>query len=151
MGKGTLHLIRGRATILLAGLLAIMACSDSNGAPSEETHTPASAALIVDGTASDDPILLLAGTALPVEIKFFNVQGTEITGIEGDHFAKLTIAPSTLATVADVPGQNFHKTVTASSEVGSGIMTIGYGHDAAADELSFGPYNVTVVVAAGVE
>ena len=136
------------ATAVLAGLLVITACTDSNETPPEESHTPASAALVVDGTAAGDPILLIAGTAQAVEVKFYHDDGDEITDIEADHFARITFSPTTLATVADVPNQHFHKTVTGGAELGSGTVTIGYGHDEAADQLTFGPFAVTVVAAA---
>ena len=136
------------ATALLAGVLATTACSDSTETPPEETHTPASAALGVDGVLGSDNFLFLVGAAVPVEVKFYNDEGTEIIGIDDDHFATITFAPSTLATVADVAGEHFHKTVTGGAEIGSGTLTIGYGHDEAADELSFGPFTVSVVAAA---
>jgi hypothetical protein len=139
------------APTLLIGLLAVAACSDSTETPPEESHTPSSAALIVDGTAAGDPILLPAGATVPVEIKFYNDAGDEITGIEDSHFGKLTFDPATLATVADVPTQHFHKTLTVGGEATGGVVTIGYGHDEAADELSFGPFAVTVVLTADVQ
>ena len=136
------------APALLIGLLAVAACSDSNETPPEESHSPSSAALIVDGTPAGDPILLPAGATVPVEIKFYNDAGDEITGIEDSHFGNLTFDPSTLAAVADVPNQHFHKTLTVGGEVTGGVVTIGYGHDEAADELSFGPFAVSVVATA---
>lgn len=135
------------APALLAGLLTAPACS-GNVSPSAENHTPASAALVVDGTAGGDPILLVAGTAVPVEVKFYDDNGNEITNIEDGHFAKLTFAPATLATVADVPDRHFHKTVTGQAQPGGGTVIIGYGHDTQAAELTFGPYAVSVVAAA---
>jgi hypothetical protein len=133
---------------LLIGLLGIAACDDNNETPPEESHTPASAALVVDGNpvGEGDPVVLVAGSAVPVEVKFYHDDGDEITGIEDEHFARLTFTPSTLATVADVPNQHFHKIVTAGADIGNGTVTVGYGHDEAADELTFGPFTVTVVI-----
>jgi hypothetical protein len=130
---------------LLSGLLAIAACSD-NEAPPEEGHTPATAALVVDGNPVDQggQVVLVAGTTVPVEVKFYHDDGDEITGIEAEHFAKLTFTPETLATSEDVPDQHFHKQVTAGPDIGSGSITVGYGHDEEADELTF-PFTVTVV------
>lgn len=131
---------------LLSGLLAVAACGD-NEAPPEENHTPATAALVVDGNPVDQggQVVLVAGTTVPVEVKFYHDDGDEITGIEDDHFAKLTFTPETLAISEDVPDQHFHKQVTAGSEIGSGSITVGYGHDEDADQLTF-PFTVTVVV-----
>lgn len=132
---------------LLSGLLVIAACSD-NEAPPDEGHSPSSAALVVDGNpvAEGDPVVLVAGSDVPVEVKFYHDDGDEITGIEETHFASLTFTPSTIASAADVQDQHFHKTVTAGADIGTGTVTVGYGHDEAADELTFGPFTVTVVV-----
>jgi hypothetical protein len=132
---------------LLAGVLATTACGNGTETP-PETHAPVSAALEVNGVLSSDNFVFLVGAAVPVEVKFYDDEGAEITGIDDDHFATITFAPSTLATVADVAGEHFHKTVTGGGETGSGTLTIGYGHDEAADELSFGPFAVSVVAAA---
>jgi hypothetical protein len=138
--------MRRLSPALLSGLLAVAACSD-NEAPPEENHTPATAALVVDGNPVDQggQVILVAGTTVPVEVKFYHDDGDEITDIEDDHFAKLTFTPATLATSADVPDQHFHKDVTAGAEIGTGSITVGYGHDEEADQLTF-PFTVTVVV-----
>ncbi|MGH7497410.1 MAG: hypothetical protein ACREL3_00990 [Gemmatimonadales bacterium] len=132
----------------MAGLLSVTACSDSSGLAPNGPLTPVSAAVEVNGTISLDNTLLLAGSTAPAEVKFYRSDGQEITGIEGESFAKITFSPSTIATATDVPDEHFHKTVTAGSQPETGTMTIGYGHTEAADELSFGPYTVTVVLAA---
>lgn len=144
MGAGA-NLVRS-APALLAGLLAVTACGGSTETLPAEP--PESAALEVDGVLSGDNFLFAAGAIVPVEVKFYNDQGTEIAGTENDHFARITFAPSTLATVADVAGEHFHKTVTGGGELGSGTLTIGYGHDEGADELTFGPFTVSVVATA---
>lgn len=133
---------------LLIGLLAIAGCDDSNETPPEENHTPASAALVVDGNpvAEGETVVLVSGASVPVEVKFYHDDGDEITGIEDDHFARLTFTPEAIATSQDVQDQHFHKTVTAAGQIGTGSVTVGYGHDEEADQLTFGPFTVTVVV-----
>ena len=68
-----------------------------------------------------------------------------ITGIDADHHAGLSFTPATLANVARVADHNFQKDVTGQATVGTGTVLVGYGHDEAADELSFGPFPVSVV------
>ncbi len=62
--------------------------------------------------------------------------------------APLTFTPADLATTAEVADHHFQKDITAGAEPGTGTYMVGYGHDEAADELTFGPFDVMVVVAA---
>jgi hypothetical protein len=133
------------ALILIA---ALSACGGDETSP-EEGHTPASAAVFVGGIEVTDALLLPSGEAVRVEVKFYDEHGEEIPGIDATHFASLTFTPATLATVADVDGEHFQKDVTGGSEAGTGTYSVGYGHDEAADELSFGPYDASVVLVAG--
>lgn len=137
------------APALLTTLLAIVACSDG-GTTTPTALTPASAIIEVDGVATADNILLVAGATVPAEIRFYNSDGVEITGIEDESFAKITFAPTTMASAVDVPGEHFHKSLTAGSEIETGTAIIGFGRDASANDLSFGPYSVTVVAAADI-
>ena len=87
--------------------------------------------------------MLARGQTVRIEVRFYHDDGDLLTGIE-DHFAGLSFAPSALATVVRVAGTNYSFDVTAQNAAGSGTASVGYGHDAAADELSFGPFQVTV-------
>ena len=139
-----------RIAAVLVLSLAFAACGDDETGP-EEDHTPVDARLFVDGAdVSDGGLILIAGEPLRVEVRFFNDEGEEITGIDDDHHAGLTFTPSTLAAVASVDGENFQKDVTGQAEPGTGTVLVGYGHDEDADELNFGPYDVSVVVLPGV-
>jgi len=100
----------------------------------------------VNGTDVSDGLVLPAGETVRVEVRFIH-DGEFITGIEGEHHAGLTFAPGTLAIVASVADHNFQKDVTGQSSPGTGEVRVGYGHDEAADELSFGPFPVGVVAA----
>jgi hypothetical protein len=124
--------------------LTLAACG-SNEPPPEEGHTPANAALFVGDVNVSAALVLPAGETVRVEVRFLDDQGDVITGIEGDHHTKLTFTPAALATTASVDGQNFQKDVTAQADPATGTLTVGYGHDEAADELEFAPYDVTVV------
>lgn len=48
------------------------------------------------------------------------------------------------ATVASVSGQRFFCDVTAQNTAGTGQVRLDFGHDAAADEASFGPFSVSI-------
>ncbi len=123
--------------------LILSACGGDESGP-EEGHTPADAALFVGGVEVTDNLLMPAGGTLRVEVRFLDDEGEVITGIDDDHHAALTFSPSGLATAASVDGENFQKDVTARAELGAGTVTVGYGHDEDADELSFGPFTATV-------
>ena len=136
------------ATVLLLSL-ALAACGDDETGP-EEDHTPTRARLFVDGADVSESLILIAAEPLRVEVKFFNDEDEEITGIDDDHHAGLTFTPSSLGTVASVDGENFQKDVTGQADAGTGSVLVGYGHDEDADELNFGPYDVSVVVLPGI-
>ena len=101
--------------------------------------------MFIDGVDVTDDLVPAAGETVRLEVRFYREEGDQITGIENEHFAALTFTPSTLATTADVDGSHFQKDVTAAGRIAEGTYTIGYGHDEAADEESFGPYGVRVV------
>jgi len=133
------------STAIFLTAIAVAGCGDDETAP-EEGHTPDDAALFVNGTDVSDGLVLPAGETVRVEVRFIH-DGEFITGIEGEHHAGLTFSPGTLAIVASVADHNFQKDVTGQSSPGTGEVRVGYGHDEAADELSFGPFPVGVVAA----
>jgi hypothetical protein len=141
-------LCRFRLLPALLAALILAACSDDETGP-EESHTPERAAIFVDGIDASDNLLLPAGEPVRVEIRFYNDEDEEITGIDDDHFTSMTFLPEDFATVEDVTGENFQKDVTGGAAVGTGTFTVGYGHDEAADELDFGPFDATVVITGG--
>lgn len=139
---------RLRPAAMLLAVLAFAACSDDETGP-EEAHTPHRAAVFVGGVDVSENLLLPIGEAVRVEIRFYDDQDVEITGIDDDHFASITFTPGDFAAVADVAGEHFQKDVTGGAAVGTGTFLVGYGHDAAADEELFGPFDATVVATAG--
>jgi hypothetical protein len=136
-----------RLAVAAVGLLAFAACSDDETGP-EEAHTPHRAAVFVDGVDVSESLLLPIGEAVRVEIRFYDDQDVQITGIDDDHFASIAFTPGDFATVADVAGEHFQKDVTGGAAVGTATFLVGYGHDAAADEEQFGPFDATVVATA---
>jgi len=133
------------STAIFLPASAFAGCGDDETAP-DEGHAPDAAALFVNGTDVSDGLVLPAGETVRVEVRFIH-DGEFITGIEGEHHAGLTFSPGTLAIVASVADHNFQKDVTGQSSPGTGEVRVGYGHDEAADELSFGPFPVGVVAA----
>jgi hypothetical protein len=128
---------------ILMTALTIAGCGGDETTPPED-HTPSNAALFVGGLDVSNNLVLPAGQTVRVEVRFLDDAGQVITGIEDGHHTALTFSPEGLATVASVDGQNFQKDVTASATPGTGEVMVGYGHDEAADELEFGPYDVIV-------
>jgi hypothetical protein len=126
--------------VLVAAAGVVVGCGNET-AP--EDHTPATAKLFVAGQEITPSLSLTRGQTVRVEVRFYHDDGDRITGIE-DHFAGLSFSPSALATVVRVTGTNFSFDVTVQNAAGSGTVSVGYGHDSAADELSFGPFQVTV-------
>lgn len=132
------------ASLLVAAAVVLAGCSSDETGP-EEGHTPVDVALFVVGGAELTPdVTLAAGQTVRIEARFLNDEGEVIDGIEGSHFASLAFSPEALATVAEVAGRTFAFDVTAQATAGTGGLTVGYGHDEEADELSFGPFAVTV-------
>ncbi len=129
------------SAVIATALLS--ACGGDESGPGED-HTPADAALFVGGVDVTDNLLLPAGGTLRIEVRFLSDEGEVISGIDEDHHTALVFTPTDLATTASVDGENFQKDVTAGNELGTGTVTVGYGHAEDADELIFGPFDVTV-------
>jgi hypothetical protein len=135
------HLRAG--TILVAVLAAAAACGGEETAP--ENHAePVDAKLFVSGTEVTPSLTLMAGQTVRIEVRFYADDGDQITGLETEHYTALTFSPATLASTAAVSGLRFFVDVTAQSTPGTGTVMVGFGHDDLADELSFGPFDVTV-------
>lgn len=134
--------------LLPSALLAVVslgACSDDEAAAPHD-HTPASAKLFVSDVDVSANLLLEAGAATLVEVRFYAEDGDEILGTELDHFAALTFTPGALATPVMLVDNHYAFDVTAQAGAGAGTVLVGWGHEATADDLSFGPFTVTVAV-----
>lgn len=102
------------------------------------------AAINAAGAELTPNVTLARGQVVRVEIRFYDDAGARETDIESDHFAALTFAPGTLATPVVVAGKRFTFDLTVPNAAGTGSVTVRFGHDAATDEASFGPFPVTV-------
>ena len=133
--------------LMVAALIAAMplaaGCGGDETGPDE--HVPHSAKLFgPTGTELTPAVTLARGQTVRVEVRFYDDQGAQETDIESEHYAQFTFSPATLATVAAVAGKRFTFDVTAQNAAGTGSVTVGFGHDLAADEASFGPFTVGV-------
>jgi hypothetical protein len=140
----SIRLTRLAAPSALAFAAMLGACSNSETGP--DVHTPTSVKLIVDGVDRTADLTLPAGAASLVVVKFYDQHGDEMTTIETEHYSTLTFTPADLAALAVVAGHHFQHNVTAQAAAGAGTVMVGFGHDAMADEYSFGPFTVTVMV-----
>ena len=134
--------------LLPSALLAVVslgACSDDEAAAPHD-HTPASAKLFVNDGDVSAGLLLEAGAVTPVEVRFYAEDGDEILGTELDHFAALNFTPGALATPVMLVDNHYAFDVTAQAGAGAGTVLVGWGHEATADDLSFGPFPLPVAV-----
>jgi hypothetical protein len=129
-----------------AFVFTLAACSDDE-APPEGHGSPESVQLYdgETGTALPQPYALPSGTTTRVEVVFFDADGENINSeLEPEHFSSLTFDPASFATVTPVAGEKFLYDVLVNADPGAtAAATVGYGHDEAADESTFGPYTVT--------
>jgi hypothetical protein len=134
-----------RMTAVLMLALIAGACDEADEITGEEDHTPVNARLFVNGQEITPAVRITRAQTTRFEIRFFAQDGDRITGIEADHFARLTFSPASLATSTDVASQRFFKDVTSTATAGTtGTVSVGYGHDTAASDRTFGPFNVTI-------
>ncbi len=142
MRRGTM-----RSWMPVLGLLVISAggCGDDETAPTGHS-SPEAAVLVINGEsfAQNETIALATGELVNVEVQLLDEHGDVILDIEDEHFVKLDFTPVGLGTTVDVPDHHFQKILTTQAAPGTGTINVGYGHDADADERSFGPFNVTV-------
>lgn len=128
----------------LALTLAVAACGDDETSPTDE-HTPAAARVFHEGVEVTDPMTFTVGAIVRLEVRFYDAADQEMTDIETEHFASLNFEPSGLAvSQTDVTGHHFQKFVTFRSEPGAGTYSVGFGHDEAADQVAFGPFEVAL-------
>lgn len=135
------------ASLVATAFIGGLACKDESPA---EDHEPESAKLFnaTSGAELTPTIQLLHGATTRVRVVFYAADGDSINLPPG-HFTRLTFTPGTFATVDTVAGQRLHRDVLVNAAAAAtATLSIGYGHDSLADELTFGPFNVAATVAA---
>jgi hypothetical protein len=125
----------------------LLACSD-NEAPPGEDHVPTSYTAYVDDVEVTEPLVLTAGQAVQVRLKFFNAAGEDLDEIESTHFASLIFEPAALAAAVRSSEHHYQFEVTGA-QPGTGTVQVSFGHDEAADEHPFDPVAVTVMPEGG--
>jgi hypothetical protein len=127
-----------------AALALAVACGADETQPTNADHTPEFYTISVNGNLVSPPYTLQQGQTVLVRINFLNKESQNLDDVESSHFAGLTFQPSTLASAVRRADHHFQFDVTGETE-GSGTMTVGFGHDDAADETTFPAAAVTVV------
>jgi hypothetical protein len=144
------RLVRTLAFTALLAASTLAACSDDE-APAAGHGSPETVQLydVTSGAMLAAPYELPAGTTTRIEVRYYDADGDLLNPeIESDHYTSLTFAPGTFATVAEVAGVRFQRDVTVTASAGAtATIAVGYGHDAAADEATFGPFDVTAAAA----
>lgn len=138
------------ATTAFAFTLA--ACSSDEVAAGH--GTPETVKLFDTATSTElsQPYELPSGATTRLTVHFYDADGDDISAaMVDDHFTSITFASAAFATSADVAGEHFQQDVTVFADPGgTSQLTVGWGHDEAADEMSFGPYAVTASAGAPV-
>ena len=139
--------MKARTLKLLVAMFAfaftLAACSSDEAAGGH--GTPEAVKLFNTTTHAEltQPYALPSGATTRVTVHFYDADGDDISQelIDTGHFTSLTFASAAFATAAGVTGEVFQRDVTVFADPGTtSTVTIGYGHDAAADEKSWGPY-----------
>jgi hypothetical protein len=125
-----------------AVLSVLAGCGADETQPAED-HTPDTYTITVDGNAASAPYTFTEGQTALVQIQFVNKEGESLDDVESEHFAGLHFQPTTLATAVRRADHHFQFDVTGGT-TGTGTLTVGFGHDDAADEVSFPAAAVTV-------
>ena len=126
---------------MVAGLLS--ACgSGETAAPPD--HTPKTYSLIINSIPREAPYSLQAGQEALVRIKFFNAAGEDLDEVEAEHFGGLSLDPASLGTVTPLTDHHYQFNLSTSATPGSGTLTVSFGHDEAANEVTFDPAPITV-------
>jgi hypothetical protein len=126
-----------------AGVIALAACG-GNEPQALPDHTPRSYSLMIEGVPVSEPYTFVSGSMVRVRIKFFNAAQEDLDAVEAEHFGGLTFNPTSRASAVRVPDHHYQFDVTGGVP-GSGSVTVGFGHDDMADEVSFpvAPVSVT--------
>lgn len=130
---------------LFLAVAALVGCNNDEAAAPHD-HTPASAKLFVNDVDVSADLLLVAGSVTRVEVRFYDDDGDEILGTELDHYAALHFTPGALGVPVILVDNHFAFDVTAQAGAGTGTAMVGWGHEASADDLGFGPFPVTVAI-----
>jgi hypothetical protein len=128
--------------LLGAACLTFAACGGDETQGTED-HTAASFTMLVNDAPATSPLALTVGVPVRVRLKFENAEGEDLDPIETEHFGGLEFSPASLATAARVTDHHFQFDVVPV-QAGTGTIQVSYGHDEAADEVTFPATSVIV-------
>ncbi|HSE45131.1 MAG TPA: hypothetical protein VLB12_12660 [Gemmatimonadales bacterium] len=131
---------------LALAAVAVVGCSSDETVAGDD-HDPVSVTFSVDGAppGGDGKLHLPEGQTVTVRATFLNAGGDNLDDVEDTHFSSLTFNPAGIATPTIDPNAHFsHQVVVNATAATTGTVTVGFGHDAAADEHSLGPIDVVV-------
>jgi len=90
-------------------------------------------------------IPLFPGDTLPVEVRMYAANGSQITRVTGGEELEFTFSPSTLASSTAVIGESLVRDVTSSAPAGtSGTLEVALHFPADLSTKTFGPFDVLV-------
>jgi hypothetical protein len=138
--KLMIRLMLSRSTLaLLAPAAVLMAACGSSSEPAAEDHVAVRFDIAVNGAMMvDDTIRLHAGAVDTVRFTFYNAADENLDAHEDEHYSGLVFPGGVHAAAATDAGAHFSQIVTNTESAGVvGVATVGYGHDAMADENSF--------------
>jgi hypothetical protein len=125
----------------------ILGCGGDETQPTGSEHTPVSYTLSIDGVQMSPPYNFRVEQTVRVRLHLLNEAGEDLDDVESSHFARLTFEPSTLASAVRTAEHHYQFDVTGST-VGTGTITVGFGHDDAAEETTLPAKAVSVTEAA---
>lgn len=128
--------------LTVAGGLLSACGSDEKAAPPD--HTPTTYSLIINSVPQEAPYSIQTSHQVVVQIKFFNAEGEDLDAVEAEHFGGLSLNPTSLGTVTRVTDHHYQFNVITSATPGSGTLTVSFGHDEAADEVTFDPTPISI-------
>ena len=128
---------------LVPALVTVLAGCGGDEPTAAPDHTPASFNMLINDVTVTEPYTFPSGQTVRVRLKLFNAAQDDLDDVEAEHFAGLTFDPVSRATAVRVADHNYQFDVTGGTP-GSGTVTIGFGHDEAADEHTLGPKTISV-------
>ena len=124
-------------------LFTVVAGCGGDEPQSTPDHTPVSYNVLINDVPVTAPYTFPSGVTVTVRLKLFNASQDDLDDVEAEHFAGLTFEPASRATAVRLANHHYQFDVTGGVP-GSGTVTVGFGHDQAADERTLPPANITV-------
>jgi hypothetical protein len=138
-----MHPFRPLARLALAAGCLVFAACGGDETQGTDDHTPTSFTVLVNDAPAGSPLALTVGVPARIRIKYENAEGEDLDEVEAEHFGGLVFSPASLATAARDADHHFQFDVVPV-QAGTGTIQVSYGHDEAADEVTFPATSVIV-------